>query len=77
MYEDHDPTSGMLQVIGGLNSTHLALLCGRLCLKCDDTLAETRFRFSTKRTSPLNRWGRQFSRILASRGVRISGSIAG
>jgi hypothetical protein len=54
-------------------------------LKCDGTRAETRSRLSAKRTSPFkNRrggWGvgraLQFSRLLRSRGVRISGSNAG
>jgi len=49
-------------------------------LKCDGTCAETRFRLSgeTGRVH-LNRCGggRQFSRLLRSRGVRISGSNAG
>jgi len=35
-------------------------------LKCDGTRAETRFRLSAKGTSPLNRRGRQFSRLLAA-----------
>jgi len=39
---------------------------GRGQLKCDDTRAETRFRLSAKRTSPFNRRGRQFSRLLAA-----------
>jgi hypothetical protein len=38
----------------------------RLCLKCDGTREETRFRLSAKRTSPLKRRGRQFSRLLAA-----------
>ena len=47
-------------------------------LKCDGTRAETRFRLSAKRTSPFkSAGGRQFSRLLASRGVPISGSNAG
>ena len=49
-------------------------------LKCGGTRAETRFRLSAKRTSPFKSargGGRQFSRLLASRGVRISGSNAG
>ena len=38
-----------------------------LRLKCDGTLAETRFRLSVKRTSPFNSaGGRQFSRLLAA-----------
>ena len=40
---------------------------GRLRLKCDGTRAETRFRLSTKRTSPFKSAGeRQFSRLLAA-----------
>ena len=39
----------------------------RLCLKCDGTRAETRFRLSAKRTSPFkSAGGRQFSRLLAA-----------
>ena len=39
---------------------------GRLCLKCDGTRAETRFRLSAKWTSPFKLAnGRQFSRLLA------------
>ena len=52
--------------------------CGRLRLKCDGTRAETRFLLSGKRTSPFkSAGGRQFSRLLEARGVRISGSNAG
>ena len=45
-----------------------SLLMGRLRLKCDGTCAETRFRFSSKRTSPFKSVGRerQFSRLLAA-----------
>jgi hypothetical protein len=39
---------------------------GRLRLKCDGTRAETTIRLSAKRTSPSNRRGRQFSRLLAA-----------
>jgi hypothetical protein len=35
-------------------------------LKCDGTRAETRFRLSTKRTSPFQSAGRQLSRLLAA-----------
>jgi len=50
----------------------------RLRLKCDGTRAETIFRLSAKRMSPFkSAGGRQFSRLLASRRVRISGSNAG
>jgi len=53
-------------------------LC-RARLKCDGTCAETRFSLPATRTGPFKsaRWGRQFSRLLGSRGVRISGSNAG
>ena len=75
----------------GLVSTTVVLLVGscgqssdnsyqlrRVRLKCDCTRAETRFRLSTKRTSPFkSAGGPQFSRLLASRGLRISGSNAG
>jgi len=38
-----------------------------LCLKCDDTRAETRYRLSAKRTSPFKSAGeRQFSQLLAA-----------
>jgi len=47
--------------------------CQALCsvcrgqLKCDDTLAEIKFRLSAKRTSPFkSTGGRQFSRQLAA-----------
>jgi len=47
-------------------------------LKCDDTRVETRFRLSAKRAiSFKSAGGRQFSRILEARGVRISGSNVG
>jgi len=43
------------------------LLAGTGQLKCDTTRAETRFRLSTKRTSPFkSARGRQFSRLLAA-----------
>ena len=47
-------------------------------LKCDGTRTETIFRLSAKRTSPFkSAGGRQFSRLLRSWRVRISGSNAG
>ena len=51
--------------------------CGRLCLKCDGTRAETRFRHSAKRTSPFKSAGASGQSATDSRGVRISGSNAG
>ena len=50
---------------------------GRLCLKCDGTRAETRFRLSAKRTSPFKSVGASVQSTTGSRGVRISGSNAG
>jgi len=51
---------------------------GGLRLKCDGTHAETRFRFSAKRTSPFkSARGGEFNSVQSttgSRGVRISGS---
>jgi hypothetical protein len=45
----------------------IPLYCSRLRLKCDATRAETRFRLSTKRTSPFKSTrGLQFSRLLAA-----------
>ena len=49
----------------------------RLCLKCDGTRAETRFRLSAIRTSPFKSAGASVQSITGSRGVRISGSNAG
>jgi hypothetical protein len=49
----------------------------RLCLKCDGTRAETRFRLSAKRTSPFKSAGTSVQSTTGSRGVRISGSNAG
>ena len=49
----------------------------RLRLKCNGTCAETRFRLSRKRTSPLKSEGASVQSTTCSRGVRISGSNAG
>jgi hypothetical protein len=49
----------------------------RLHLKCDDTRAETRFRLSAKRASPIISAGASVQLTTGSRGVRISGSDAG
>ena len=58
-----------------------ATLChhgsGRLRLKCDGTRAETRFRLSTKRTSPFKSAGASVQSTNDSRRVRINGSNAG
>ena len=53
------------------------LECSRLRLKCDGTRAETRFRLSTKRTSPFKSAGASVHSTTGSRGVLISGSNAG
>jgi len=50
---------------------------GRLRLKCDGTLAETRFRLPAKRTSRFKSAGSKVQSTAGSRGVRISGSNAG
>jgi hypothetical protein len=55
----------------------LTLEDGRLRLKCDSTLAETRFRLSAKRTSPFKFARQSVQSTTGSRGLRISGSIAG
>jgi hypothetical protein len=52
-------------------------LWGRLRLKCDGTRAETRLRFSAKRTSPFKSAGESVQSTTGSRGVRISGGNAG
>jgi hypothetical protein len=49
----------------------------RLSLKCDDTRAETRFRLSSKRTSPFRSTGASVQSTTDSRGVRIGDSNAG
>ena len=52
------------------------ILC-RGQLKCDGTRAETRFRLSAKRRSPLKSAGASVHSTTGSRGVPISGSNAG
>jgi hypothetical protein len=52
-------------------------LVARLRLKCDGTRAETRFRLSAKRMSPFKSARPSVQSTTGSRGVRISGSIAG
>jgi len=49
-------------------------VAGRLCLKCDGTRAENKFRLSAKRTSPFKSAGASDPSTNGSRGVRISGS---
>jgi hypothetical protein len=45
---------------------------GRLCLKCDGTRAETRFRLSAKRTSPFKSAGASVQSTTSRRAVHIS-----
>jgi len=54
-----------------------ASLYGRLRLKRDGTLAETRFRLPAKRTSPFKSAGASVQSTTGSRGVRISFNNAG
>jgi len=49
----------------------------RICLKCDGTCTDTRFRLSAKRTSPFKSAGASVQSTTGSQGVRISGSNAG
>jgi hypothetical protein len=56
--------------------SRMAVHC-TLRLKCDGTRVETRFRLSAKRTSPFKSAGASVQSTIGSRGVRISGSIAG
>jgi hypothetical protein len=57
------------------NVTNMQII--RLLLKCDGTRAETRFRLSAKRTSPVKPAGASVQSTTGSRGVRIRGSNAG
>jgi len=54
-----------------------AKIISRGQLKCDGTRAETRFRLSAKRTSPLKSARASVQSTTGSRGVRISGSNTG
>jgi hypothetical protein len=56
---------------------YLIYLWGRLCLKCDCTRAESRFRLSAKWTSPFKSAGASVQSTTGSRGVHISGSSSG
>ena len=55
----------------------LRVLQGRLRLKCDGARAETRFRFSAKRTSPFKSAGASVQSTTGSRDVHIRGSNDG
>jgi hypothetical protein len=59
--------------------THNIFVCifGRMRLKCDGTRAETRFRFSAKRTILFKSAGASVQSTTGSRDVHISGSNAG
>jgi len=59
-----------------INAQTHACTFSRLCLKCDGTRTETRFRLSAKRTSPFKSAGASVQSTAGSRGVRISGSNA-
>jgi hypothetical protein len=48
-----------------------------LRMKCDGTCAETRLRFSAKRTTPFKSAGTSVQSITGRRGVRINGRNAG
>jgi len=50
-----------------------SIIC-RLRLKCDGTRADTRFRLSAKRTSPVKSTGVSVQSTTGSRSVRINGS---
>ena len=55
-----------------LSSLRLSFTSSRLRLKCDGTRAETRFRLSTKRTSPFKSTGPSVQSTTGRRAVRIS-----
>jgi hypothetical protein len=59
-----------------LQESYILWSC-RPSLKCDSTCAETRFRLSTKRTSPFKSVGASVQSTTGSGGVRISGSNTG
>ena len=80
-YKMHGAT---IKITTSLHSTaflsvryHPICILGRGQLKCDGARAETRFRLSTKRTSPFKSAGASVQSTAGSRGVRISGSNAG
>jgi hypothetical protein len=52
-------------------------VASRLCLKCDGTRTETRFRLSAKRTRPFKSAGASVHSTTGSRGLHISCSNAG
>ena len=62
--------------VSEMDSVEWPAMYGRLRLKCDGTRAETRFRLSTKRTSPFKSAGVSVQWTTSSRGVRISGTNA-
>jgi hypothetical protein len=64
----------MLNVLisGHCNSIYYSLKPGRLRLKCDGTLADTRFRLLTKRTSPFKSVGATIQSTTGRRAVHIS-----
>jgi hypothetical protein len=70
-------TEYVKSVEGSQNMSSWSVVCSRLRLKCDGTRAETRFRLSTKRTSPLKSAGVSVHSTTGSRGMHLSGSNAG
>jgi len=78
---DHIPTGAVTFFDAALPGKTVRKLgdifLGRLPLKYDGTLAETKFRPLAKRTSPFKSAGASVQSTTGSRGVRISGSNAG
>ena len=66
-----------LSQLTGLGRHRHSVVCRRLRLKRDGPRAKTRFRLSTKRTSPFKSAGASFQSTTGSRSVCISGSNAG
>ena len=67
----------IISVMSLVPLSSVASVCVRGQLKCDGTRAETRFRFSAKRTSPFKSAGASVQSATGSRDVHISGSNAG
>jgi len=68
--------SGLLCKLARLLFPDILKEC-RLCLKCDGTRAETRFRLSAKQMSPFKSAGASVQSTTGSQDVRISSSNAG
>jgi len=63
--------------VGSRTNSYIVRTEDRGQLKCDGRRAETRFRLSAKRMSQFKSAGASVQSTTGSRGVRISGSIAG